>query len=78
MISPFLFPVQDDLVKKHLQVRLDRANAGATFNAQRVQKFHLLSTDFSVPGGELGPTLKLKRHYVLKKYETQINNFYNM
>ncbi len=34
--------------------------------------------DFSVPGGELGPTLKLKRHYVMKKYDIQINNFYNV
>ena len=45
---------------------------------QRVQKWSIVPVDFSVPGGELGPTLKLKRHYVLKKYDTQINNFYNV
>ena len=69
--------VNDDLVKKAVQLGLDRANAQAISNAQRIQKFQLLPQDFSVPGGELGPTLKLKRHYVLKKYNTQINNFYN-
>ena len=68
----------DDAVRRAIQSALDRANARATSNAQRVQKFHLVAADFSVPGGELGPTLKLKRHLVLKKYATQINNFYNV
>ena len=57
---------------------MDRANSEATSNAQRVQKWIILPTDFSVPGGELGPTLKLKRHYVLKKYENTIRNMYNV
>merc|ERR1719376_678476 len=57
-----------------VQEGIDRANAKATSNAQKVQKFMVCPTDFSVPGGELGPTLKLKRHYVTSKYETQIQN----
>ena len=57
---------------------MDRVNEQATSNAQKVQKWHILAQDFSVPGGELGPTLKLKRHYVYKKYDTQIKNFYNV
>lgn len=61
-----------------MQEGIDRANAEATSNAQRVQKFTILPSDFSVPGGELGPTLKLKRHYVLKKYDNQIRNMYNV
>ena len=63
---------------RFVQEGIDRANAEATSNAQRVQKFTILPTDFSVPGGELGPTLKLKRHYVLKKYENTIRNMYNV
>ena len=63
---------------RFIQEGIDRANAEATSNAQRVQKFTILPTDFSVPGGELGPTLKLKRHYVLKKYENTIRNMYNV
>ncbi len=68
----------DEGVKRAIQEGLDRANVRATSNAQRVQKFSILPEDFSVPGGELGPTLKLKRHLVLRKYATQINNFYNV
>ena len=70
--------IADDKIKSAIQSGIDRANAQSTSNAQKVQKWHLLNTDFSVPGGELGPTLKLKRHYVLKKYDTIINNFYNV
>ena len=68
----------DEGVRKAIQDGIDRANSNATSNAQRIQKWLLLPIDFSVPGGELGPTLKLKRHYVTKKYNTQINNFYNV
>lgn len=67
----------DDAVARALQDGIDRSNGQAVSNAQRIQKWTLLATDFSLPGGELGPTMKLKRHYVLKKYETQIRNFYN-
>ena len=70
--------IADPAVKKALQGAIDRVNTNATSNAQRVQKWDIVPVDFSVPGGELGPTLKLKRHYVLKKYDTQINNFYNV
>jgi long-chain-fatty-acid--CoA ligase ACSBG len=69
--------IADPAVKKAIQEGIDRANSKATSNAQRVQKWSFVPVDFSVPGGELGPTLKLKRHYVVKKYDTQIKNFYN-
>jgi long-subunit acyl-CoA synthetase (AMP-forming) len=32
--------------------------------------------DFSVPGGELGPTLKMKRHVVLEKNLMEVEKFY--
>ena len=49
----------------------------ATSNAQRVQKFAVIPGDFSVATGELGPTLKLKRHTVLEKHSDIIEGFYN-
>ena len=66
------------VITRAIQEGIDRANEKATSNAQKIQKWILLKTDFSVPGGELGPTLKLKRHLVLKKYEDSINNLYNV
>lgn len=63
-------------VLQAIQEGIDRANKKAISNAQKVQKFALLSADFSVPGGELGPTLKVKRNIVLKKYDDIVEKFY--
>jgi len=41
-----------------------------------VQKFQILDKDFSVIGGELTETLKLKRSVVTKIYESVIDGFY--
>ena len=55
---------------------MDSINARATSSAQKVQKWHILKKDFSIPGGELGPTLKVKRHVVSKIYKDTIENIY--
>ena len=55
---------------------IDGVNQGATSNAQKVQKWQILKKDFSVPGGELGPTLKVKRHVVSKIYTDTIEKIY--
>ena len=35
---------------------------------EQVKKFQLMPTEWSVDGGELTPTLKMKRKYILRKY----------
>lgn len=45
---------------------------------EKVRKFHLLSTQFSVDGGELSPKLSIKRHVVERKYSTFIDNMYGI
>ena len=62
--------------KDYLQKCLDKSNAEATSRAQKIQKFEILPEDFSVPGGELGPTLKLKRPAVNEKYGDTIERVY--
>ena len=44
--------------------------------AAQIKKWIILPTDFSVPGGELGPTMKLKRRVVLEKYSKQVEEIY--
>jgi len=67
---------RDDKVLKAIQEGIDRANKRATSRAQCMQKWSILPRDFSVGGGELGPTLKLKRTVVHKMYEKTIDSFY--
>ncbi len=43
---------------------------------QTIKKFHLLPRDFSVDGGELTPTLKLKRKVIYEKYRDHIEQLY--
>ncbi|KJE92043.1 long-chain-fatty-acid-CoA ligase ACSBG2 [Capsaspora owczarzaki ATCC 30864] len=52
------------------------ANRKIANNAQHVQKWRLLPVDFSVYGNELGPTLKLKRRVVMKKYKNVVDEMY--
>lgn len=68
--------IADPLWKKYLDDGMKRANSQATSNAQKVQKYTILPVDFSEKGGELTPTLKLKRSEVIKKYANVIDNLY--
>ena len=58
------------------QEGLDRANKKAYKRPDIVQKFTVLPEEFSVKGEELGPTLKVKRHFVVKKYADLIDEMY--
>eukprot|EP00731_Ephydatia_muelleri_P030982 Em0022g496a len=67
---------QDQAVYAAIQKGLDKVNEHAETTVHTVKKFTLLDTDFSIPGGELGPTLKLKRSVAAKKYAEKIDAMY--
>lgn len=62
--------------KEYLDKGMATANEKATSRAQKVAKWTLLSTDFSEKGGELTPTLKLKRPVAAEKYKDVIDAMY--
>jgi len=63
-------------VKLELMAGIQKVNRKAISNAQKVHKFMIAPRDFSLGGGELTPTMKLKRHTVLEMYEKKINQMY--
>jgi len=78
-LAEILIPGEaNEKIMKAIQDGINRVNKQAVSNAQRIQKWTVLPTDFSVPGDELGPTLKLKRHTVLKKYAAYIESLYDI
>jgi len=67
---------KEPAIYKAIQEGMERVNAVATSNAQKIQKWVILDKDFSVNGGELGPTMKLKRPCVVKMYQEKIDQLY--
>ncbi|NXW95484.1 ACBG2 ligase, partial [Alopecoenas beccarii] len=67
---------KDKAVYAAIQKGISAVNERAVSNAQKVQKWVLLEKDFSIFGGELGPTMKLKRPEVARKYREHIAQFY--
>ncbi len=43
---------------------------------EQVKKMELLPAEFSIEGGELTPTLKLKRKFILEKYKDRVQRIY--
>eukprot|EP00455_Lapot_gusevi_P047118 TRINITY_DN6321_c0_g1_i4.p1 TRINITY_DN6321_c0_g1~~TRINITY_DN6321_c0_g1_i4.p1 ORF type:complete len:709 (+),score=240.31 TRINITY_DN6321_c0_g1_i4:98-2224(+) len=68
--------INDPDWRKYIEAGIQRYNKVAVSNAQKIQKFAILPTDFSIPGGELTATLKMKRQTVSKKYEQEIEKLY--
>ncbi|GAB1598901.1 long-chain-fatty-acid--CoA ligase ACSBG2-like isoform X2 [Argonauta hians] len=68
---------KDEKVMKAIQDAIDKANEKAVSRATKVQKWHLLANDFSIPGGELGPTMKMRRPIIHKMYASLIESLYS-
>jgi long-subunit acyl-CoA synthetase (AMP-forming) len=66
----------DPKVMEAIQKGIDIVNKKATSTAQCIQKWTILRKDFSIPGGELGATMKLKRPEVVRMYAATIESLY--
>ena len=68
---------KDPKLNAVIQDAMERANSKATANPHKIQKFSILPIDLSIPGGELGPTLKVKRQSIFIKYADEISKMYD-
>jgi long-chain acyl-CoA synthetase len=67
--------VANEKVIAKFQEEVDKTNAG--FGGwEQVKKFELLPKEFSIEGGELTPTLKLKRRNVMDRYKHLAEKIY--
>jgi long-chain acyl-CoA synthetase len=58
-----------------LQSAVDHANK-AVSAAESIKKFRVLTSDFTEETGELTPSLKVKRHIVLKTHDDEVETLY--
>jgi long-subunit acyl-CoA synthetase (AMP-forming) len=61
--------------KAYLQDQVDQVNATLP-RAWGIKKFVLLPDELSIEGGELTPTMKLKRRVIYAKYAKEIEMLY--
>ena len=66
---------QSDAVKSEIQGYVDTLNQGLA-RYETIKYFAVLPEDFSVEGGELTPSLKVKRKVVETKYKELLDGFY--
>ena len=68
--------IRDEKVIELIKDTVERYNKN--FNqVEQIKKFELLPREWSVDGGELTPTLKLKRKVILEKYKDAISRIYS-
>ena len=60
---------------EHFKKQIDEATRGLAAH-ERIKKIALLNREFSVEGGELTPTLKVRRKFVEDKYRNVIDALY--
>jgi long-subunit acyl-CoA synthetase (AMP-forming) len=63
-------------VKRYIEEEMQEVCNSKVARYQTIKKVYVLPTVFSVDGGELTPTLKVKRNIVNEKYASEIAAFY--
>ena len=67
--------VGSPLVRETLEQHIEEVNRNFA-RVEQIKRFHILPHDLSQEGGELTPTLKIKRPVVATKYEKEIEDLY--
>ncbi len=67
--------VDDPDLQREVEEAVEHANK-AVSRAESIRKFKILPEDFTIEGGELTPTMKVKRRVVADKYDDEIDELY--
>lgn len=66
----------DPKVNEFMKGAIAATNKKSVSRAAHMRKFKLIPEDFSIPGGELTPTMKLKRKVTEKKYQAEVDSLF--
>lgn len=69
--------VENEQVVELVQKEVDRLNESFG-HIEKVKKFKLLPEEWTVDGGQLTPTMKVKRKVIMKMYDKEIKDIYNV
>lgn len=75
-LSLILNDKREDCNKEYIQQSIDEVNMLAESNASTIKKWIIIKSKFEI-GNELTPTLKIRRDFINKKYNKEINKMYN-
>jgi long-subunit acyl-CoA synthetase (AMP-forming) len=67
---------KDEKFLGFLQRQIDGVNARLA-RVQAIKKFKVIPREFTIEGGELTPTMKVKRKVVTEKYKSEIEKLYS-
>jgi long-chain acyl-CoA synthetase len=68
--------IQLPRIRKRFKKEVDKYNA-LFGEAEKIKSWDLLENEWTFDTGEITPTMKLKRNYILKKYQPQIEKLFN-
>lgn len=68
--------VNDEAMRAAIQEAVDQANK-AVSQAEAIKKFTILPIDWTEEGGQMTPSMKLKRNVVMKEHEVEIAAIYS-
>ena len=71
-----LIAEDNEEVRLEIMAQIQKVNRRAISNAQKVHKFMIAPKDFTLPGGEMTPTMKIKRHTIMEQYKKKIDQMY--
>jgi len=61
---------------KYLDKCVAKCNSESISDAQKIKKWRVIDKWFSIQGGQLTPTLKIRRKIIQKELENEINALY--
>jgi long-chain acyl-CoA synthetase len=74
--TPLSELVNNEIIQSEIQGAVDSANK-AVSAAESIKKFTILEADWTEEGGQMTPSLKLKRNVVFSEHEADIASIYS-